>query len=213
MDPTLEIKVCDSLLNKNDVVCETQEEDVSQNLPIELTLDDIFINLTLISKIDIGNKLVRNGKYVNIDSSYFSFFSRWIYGNNRKETIEFITLILNKSFDYCSELVSINTIESAQHSLRLNSDLKNSINGLTNLKLTYSYDKLVQSEIDVMIDNIRSKLDLHFKNLNYNPLTTIVSSSPIVVPHIESDESVSEVIQPKREISKKERKHYPVIYE
>lgn len=224
MDSIDENKSLDHVTGNNnaspDNASETNDEKTSL-VNEDLSLDDVFINLTLISKIEIGNKLIKNGKYVNIDNSYFSFLSRWLYGSNRKETIYFITHILNKAFEYCSELVTINNVESAQHSLRLNSDLKNSINGLTNLKLTYSYDKLVQSEIDVMIDNIRSKLDLYFKNVNYSPLNHSVSSSqlPSVEPLELSEparveptrvETVRVDAQDKRENQKKEKKHYPV---
>lgn len=57
--------------------------------------------------------------------------------------------------------------KSAVTVFRLTADLKNSLNGLNNLKQTYSTDKLIQSELDVMIDNIRNKLDLNSKNLNF----------------------------------------------
>jgi hypothetical protein len=172
----------------------------------------------LISKIEVGNKLFQNDKYINIDNSYFAFISRWFYGNNRKSSVNFINQILNKAFEYCSELVSGNNPETAQHSLRLNNDLKNAINGLINFKLTYSYDKLIQSEIDVMIDNIHSKLDLYFKNVTYNPIVTNQNSSRNLVS-IDLNEPPRHILnlQEKREnketIGKKERRHLPVPYD
>ena len=42
---------------------------------------------------------------------------------------------------------------------RLTNDLRNSISGLTKLKNTYATDKLVQAEIDVVIEDIRSKIE------------------------------------------------------
>jgi hypothetical protein len=42
---------------------------------------------------------------------------------------------------------------------RLTNDLKNSISGLTKLKQTYCDDKLVQAEIDVIIEDIRAKIE------------------------------------------------------
>ena len=200
-------------LNSNDNL-----NDNLNDKKIELNLEDIFVNLTLISKIEIGNKLFQKDKYINIDNSYFAFISRWFYGNNRKSSINFITQILNKAFEYCSELVSVNTPETSQQSLRLNNDLKNAINGLTNLKLTYSYDKLIQAEIDVMIDNIRSKLDLYFKNVTYSPIITSQTSSRNLVS-IDLNEAPRHILnfQEKREnketINKKERRHFPVPYD
>jgi hypothetical protein len=132
-----------------------------------LSLEDIFVNLSLISKIESGDKIILNDKHINIDSSYFQFFTRWINGSGRNETIQFISMILNKAFEHNDRLIGESTDASAQLLFRLNSDLKNSINGLNNLKQTYSMDKLIQSEIDVFIDDIRSKLDLNSKHLNF----------------------------------------------
>lgn len=134
---------------------------------IDISLEDIFINLSLISKIEIGNKLINDDKHINIDTSYFQSISRWFSKNSRTTNLQFINSILVKSFENSENLLKDNTVESAQLLLRLNSELKNCIAGLTNLKQTYNFDKLVQSEIDVMIENIRSNLDNNLKNLNF----------------------------------------------
>jgi hypothetical protein len=133
-----------------------------------ITLEDIFINLSLISKIVIGNKLTNTDKHINIDTSLVKSISRWFNGSCRTSNLLFINSILQKSFEIGNNLLKENSTESAQTLLRLNSELKNCIVGLTNLKQTYSYDKLVQSEIDVMIENIRSNLDTNLKNLNFS---------------------------------------------
>lgn len=128
---------------------------------IILSLEDIFVNLRLISKIEIGNKLIHDDKHVNIDTSYFQSISRWYSGMNRKSNLEFINIVLNTAFKYNDEE------KSPQVKFRLTSDLKNAIQGLTNLKLTYSYDKLIQSEIDVIIENIRLKIDSNSNTIKF----------------------------------------------
>ena len=133
----------------------------------ELSLDDIFINLTLISKIEIGNKLTHNKKYINIDTNYFSFIVRWFKNIDRNSSINFINYVLNQAFIYNLELLNKSDIDSHLLLFRLTSDLKNCINGLGNLKQTYFHDKLVHSELDVMIDNIRSKIDMNSKKLKF----------------------------------------------
>jgi hypothetical protein len=204
----------DTLSEKpNNAVTVVPEENNTQSLEpastadaselLKLTLDDVFINLTLLSKIEVGNKLFQNGKYINIDNSYFSFLSRWFYGNNRRNTMTFISQVLNKAFEYVEYYSTINKKDTSnrQHALRLNNELKNSIDGLTNLKLTYNYDKLIQSEIDVMIENIRSKLDLYIHSYIERVIDEIPSSS-------------NGLCHEKREIpEKKEKKYYPVPYD
>ncbi len=149
---------------------------------IELTLEDVFVNLRLISKIEVGDKLIQTDKYVNIDTSFLKFFTRWYYGTNRNNTLGFINVVLLKAFEINNKLLEEKTDESVQILLRLTTDMKNSVNGLINLKHTYSSDKLIQSEIDVMIDNIRSKLDLNSKNLNFNKPTISVATATTVAP-------------------------------
>lgn len=144
----------------------------SQNLEhnIEKISDDVFVNLRLISKIEVGDKLVQSNKHVNIDTSYFQSITRWFRGANRNDTIKFMLMIFTKAFDLNDTLLEDKTENSIQILLRLNSELKNSITGLINLKHTYSSDKLIQSEIDVMIDDIQSRLDTNLKHINFNHL-------------------------------------------
>lgn len=140
---------------------------ISQEEETEFTLDDIFVNLTLISRIEVGNKLIRNNKHVNIDTSYFPSITRWLYGQNHIDILKFINTILNKAFEYNDILTKDKNEESRQNLIRLNNILSNVINGLSNLMQTYHYDKLTQSSIEVMINTIRNKLNLQLKHIHY----------------------------------------------
>jgi hypothetical protein len=131
----------------------------------EMTLEEVFININLISKIEPNYKLFINNKFINIDTSYVQSISRWFFGNDRKTTILFVNLVINKSFEYCDKLLNTKNIDT-KLLFRITSDIKNSINGLLNLKHTYSSDKLVQAEIDVIIENIRNKIELNTTKLN-----------------------------------------------
>ena len=131
----------------------------------EMTLEEVFININLISKIEPNYKLFINNKFINIDTSYVQSISRWFFGNDRKTTIFFVNLVINKSFEYCDKLLNTKNIDT-KLLFRITSDIKNSINGLLNLKHTYSSDKLVQAEIDVIIENIRNKIEINTTKLN-----------------------------------------------
>jgi hypothetical protein len=147
-----------------------QTEEAPENVnDIVLSKEDIFVNLTLLSKIEVGDKLVRSrsDKHLNIDTSYLQFITRWFKGNSRNTSLQFINLVLTKAFEINDKLLHEKTDIAAQSLFRLTSDLKNALNGLNNLKQTYSFDKLIQSEIDVMIDNVRSKLDYNSQNIKF----------------------------------------------
>jgi hypothetical protein len=156
-------------------IMENNDNSNSVNETTELTLEDIYVNLTLLSKIEVGDKLIKNGKNINIDTSIFPFITRWFYGHNRNDILFFIGLILNKAFVINDELTNELKNTETQQLLRLTNDLKNAINGLGNLKQTYHYDKLAQSEIDVMIENIRTKVDLNLKNVRHNSIDTTIT--------------------------------------
>jgi hypothetical protein len=155
-------------LDKN-LKSEQQSTTTEQNPynSISFSLEDIFINLTLLARIDVGNKLIRYEKYINIDTSYFQAITRWFNGQNRSDNIKFMTAILSKAFEYSDALTKQKDDESRQNLLRLNTALSNASNGLSNLSQTYYYDKLAQSEIEVMINNIRTKLNIQSKHIQF----------------------------------------------
>ena len=156
----------DTLLEKGAESTTLQSPSDSNNLD-DFSLDDIFINLTLISRIEVGNKLIIKNKRVNIDVSYFPFLTRWFYGQNHSDALIFINNILLKSFVFNDLLIKDKTEEARHNLLRLHNILMNVVTGLTNLMQTYYYDKLTQSNIEVMINTIRSKLNMHIKYIHY----------------------------------------------
>ena len=122
---------------------------------MDMTPEQIFINLTVISNISSGNKLVMDDKFLNIDTSYFPSITRWLKGMNRSDILDFIGHVLQEAFEANDRWVKE---KNGQMLIRLMSHLKNSLKGLNNLKQTYPNDKLVHSEIDVMMENIQTKL-------------------------------------------------------
>jgi len=150
-------------MNTIKTTAQIQEEFIK--IVSDMTLEEVFININLISKIEPNYKLYINNKFINIDTSYIQSISRWFFGNDRKTTIFFVNLVINKSFEYCDKLLTTKNIDT-KLLFRITSDIKNSINGLLNLKHTYSSDKLVQAEIDVIIENIRNKIEINTTKLN-----------------------------------------------
>ena len=169
----------EELTNKNQVSYKfaNTNNDMNPYISIPFTLEDIFVNLTLIARIDVGNKLVRYDKYVNIDTSYFQSITRWFNGQNRSDNLKFTSAVLLKAFEYSDNLTRQKDDESRHNLIRLNTSLTNVINGLSNLSQTYYYDKLAQSEIEVMINNIRTKLNIQSKHIQFVEENKDVSSN------------------------------------
>ncbi len=162
---------------KSDETINTIQFALNDQKAIELTTEEIFVNLRLISRIEVGDKLMQYDKHFNIDNGYFRSITRWYKGENRKNTIQFMSAIFSKAFELNDKLLEDKTEDSVQTLIRLNSDLKNTLTGLNNLKQTYYSDKLVQSEIDVIMDDVQTRLDTNIKNLNFTRPTSLTNIS------------------------------------
>ena len=137
-------------------------EDLQQPYAQNTQKEEIFINLSVLAKIKPGDKLIlEKDKLLNIDTSIFPSLMRWINGINRMVILRFINDILEKSFELHDLWLKE---EKNQLVFRITSDLKNALDGLLNLKHTYSTDKLVQSELDVMMENIRTQTSRYLSN-------------------------------------------------
>ena len=128
--------------------------------------ENVLTNLKILSKIKANDKLSKNEKNILIiDSPYMGLGAvRWWYSDSRDETIKHLENIINDTFQlidnvYSSELGHNdgNDIENNyyyKHSLpkdyfksensqqlqTFSIELKNSVKGLENLKITYKDD-------------------------------------------------------------------------
>ena len=75
---------------------------------------------------------MQSDKHFNIDNSYFRAITRWYKGENRKNTIQFMSAIFSKAFELNDKLLAEKTEDSVQTLLRLNSDFKNSLKIVAN---------------------------------------------------------------------------------
>ena len=108
------------------------------------TLDDIIINLKIISKIKENDKMIVNNKTMAVDNRILLLFRRWWSVDSRESTIDYITKLLNNTFIYLDNNNDINVKQ----------ELKNSLVGLDNLRSTYRLDNVISSKIDIVIDKI-----------------------------------------------------------
>lgn len=117
---------------------------------MEEKLDDLIVNLKVISMIKSNEKLVTTDKYLNIETINIvpQWIKRWHRGDNRDETIKKIDLIINECLNLDDSKISV-----------LKTYLMNSISGLNKLKETYSKCIQTSSRIDTIIDKINNKIN------------------------------------------------------
>ena len=109
-----------------------------------LSLDDIIINLKIISKIKENDKMIVNNRTMTVDTRNIIGLRRWWSSDSREITIEYITKVLQQTFIYLKN----------NDNLNVKQELKNALTGLDNLRTTYRLDNVISSKIDILVDKI-----------------------------------------------------------
>lgn len=154
LETEVEIKIESKLENNTDFEEEnTKIEDINASnnknsdiLPIEL-LDDYLLckNLQILNNLDVNQKLyvnyLTNNTKLNFeifpDESYFPQLSRWYYSQSRINTINTIEKLINLAIQQLNFYKEKSNEEQIEKYKNL---FSNSINGLSNLKITYETD-------------------------------------------------------------------------
>jgi hypothetical protein len=118
---------------------------------VEISIEEVILNVKMISKIKQDEKMVVQNKILNVDSRSFSSVRRWWTSDSREDTIYFIIIIMNKAFDYLSDESYDENIYTKSAIMK---ELCNSIPGLENLGATYKLDNLLISKIDIIKEKI-----------------------------------------------------------
>ncbi len=144
------------------------------NLITELSIDDVFINLKIFSKIKKHDKLCFSGNSLEIDNRYAAFFRRWFSSDDRSKSIEYINAIIKRVFTIVDQTynnerskeikqnnIQISPFKEENSNLlqRFSIELTNTMTGLDNLKKTYDDDSLIKSNLDLIMDKIKIRID------------------------------------------------------
>jgi hypothetical protein len=143
-------------------------------------VEDIILNLKIIGAIHKKDRLSRNDDDIfEIESNDFlQGVRRWYTGQNRHDTIKGIRKIIQAAFTVTDQTLAdehtdtsvkrnISQTKSASYFTQENSSLlqkftiemERACGGLENLKSTYSDDVRINSEIDIMIEQLRLRIE------------------------------------------------------
>ena len=111
--------------------------------------EDILINLKVLAHIQVNEKLISRSQYLNVE--YVSVvplsFRRWLRQDNRTLMLSKIRLVINSALSLNDQEDEVENVHDA---------LKACVQGLKNLKETYSHCTQTQAQLDVFIDSIES---------------------------------------------------------
>jgi len=127
---------------------------------------DILVNLKVLEHVQVDEKLISNGQYLNIEYKSIVPVSlrRWYRQDNRNEMLKKIKLIIQNASDKLrheeriedsqngSIILEGEIVENTQEILQ--TYLGNARKGLTNLKKTYAACRQTCAQIDVLISSI-----------------------------------------------------------
>jgi len=132
----------------------------------KINLNDLILDLKIISKIKPNNKLIiENNKIYIDDSYYFTSILRYFNNQNRNSSIEYIEK-LNENLEIEINDIIINKKNEnnilkdnpSNILVNLSHDLTQAVNGLKNLILTYSNDNFLISKIEMINYNFELKI-------------------------------------------------------
>jgi len=108
--------------------------------------EEIIINLKLLEQVEKGQKLITRDAYLNIEGPYLfipEFVRRWRRQDSRHETVKVINRVINEAI----------TLSKKDDSLK--SYLDKAIQGVMNLKETYSMCHQTCARLDMILDKMK----------------------------------------------------------
>lgn len=140
-----------------------------KNLVMDQNTSDVISKLKFIGKIQKGEKI--NVRTLCVQpNNWFTTIVRTLFStDNRANAYNFIESIINRSFDIINvNRVSISLV-NRQIVENVISDLKQAVNGISNMKDTYEFDVMYCCKLDTLIQSINSRIsEITINDINMN---------------------------------------------
>ena len=119
---------------------------------------DIITNLKFIGTIQKGEKIdVKNSKIE--ENNLFTPLRRMLMGESRETTFQFINTTIDRSFEIINSYVFSEKLSEKKFVTNVVLDLYKTIAGLKNIQTTYSDDKNFYCKVEIILEDINSKLN------------------------------------------------------
>jgi hypothetical protein len=110
-----------------------------------MNIEEIIINLKLLSQVEKGQKIITKDTYLNIETRTIvpECIRRWNRQDSRHDTLRAINRVVNDALSLINSDV------------RIRLGLKECLMGITNLKDTYTQCHQTCARIDMILDKIK----------------------------------------------------------
>ncbi len=135
-------------------------------------VDGLLVNLKILGKIKDAEKIDISADKIKLQgNTFYTSLIRFIKGDSRGKTIQFINEVITNSIDVLMQFVNSTQMSpynanSYQYNknytslVNLSIELKNCITGLESLKKTYDDDVHTVSQIEVIVNKIKIHTDI-----------------------------------------------------
>jgi len=136
-----------------------------------MTTVDLFTDLEILSMIKENDKICIRDGHITIEKKTHPIKTavrRWIYNDNRRFSIMQINVLITQSLQVCME--SRNNCEKTWIIDQFCKHFTNTIEGLANLKKTYSNDSSIVARLNVISSMLIEEIDKikEYKETNKN---------------------------------------------
>jgi hypothetical protein len=111
-----------------------------------MDVEEVIINLKLLSQVEKGQKLITRDAYLNIEGPYLfvpEFVRRWRRQDSRHETVKCINRVVNEAI----------ALHKKDPSMKLY--IRSAKPGIMNLKETYSMCHQTCARLDMILDKMK----------------------------------------------------------
>ena len=117
------------------------------------SIDNILLNLKMLSQINPNDKLYTENGQIRIDTSkVMQGIYRWMNDFSRTKTMDDLDILINNTQIFVKENIGkeTRTEEDNRHCQKILVEISKSLTGIQNLKITYKDDTFIQSRLDVI---------------------------------------------------------------
>jgi hypothetical protein len=145
--------------------------------------EETIARLKFLKSVKAGHKIHTASVSVQ-PNDWFTPIMRWVGGENKNKTIEFIKKTTEDGFDLYRVFSQSEDAYENELAELVKVDLSNSLAGLENLKQTYVGDLKFQCDLATLQESIRTRLScIGFQNLDEFESATDEIISPMVSRH------------------------------
>ena len=131
----------------------------------QLPIENIILNLKMLSQIKHNDKLFTEDSMFKIDSPKLSQgILRWFNEYSRQKTMDDIDILVKNTENYINTIFQNNsrTMDDNRTCQNILVEITRAIEGIQNLKLTYNDDTFVQSRLEI----VKEKFNVCKNNLS-----------------------------------------------